>query len=353
MTISMISPAFVLELSKLRDNLTKINYIQEQTGVIILHTLKSFHFIEGLEIINEYVDGYSMVNLNEYEHIEDLQTRYIHSYAPYIYPKNIESLAKASHSMSFNSLNQWDELSAMASKYCSVGLRINPQLSIKQPKYCDANIGTRLGVLADDFWHAYSKGELDRLDGIHFHVLCSGGVDELRYLLSHIEKEYTTILPKLKWLNLGGGHSFGQKDYDVDEFCHIVNLFQTKNPNIKLIFEPGEGLLVDSGYFRTTILDIIKTNDTSVAILDTSIEAHLLDIAITKQKPKIKSSSKSGKYNYIISGMSCIAGDIIGEYSFEKPLKIGEQIIFKDMIAYTTVKQTEYNGIANASFLIC
>jgi carboxynorspermidine decarboxylase len=353
MPIETASPSFVLELSKLESNLKKISKLGNLTNIVILHTLKSFHHIDGLKPIDKYLDGFSMGNLTEYEYISLLKPQHIHTYSPYIYPDEVVELSQLSSTMSFNSILQWKSQSHIASKKCSVGLRINPKLNIKLPKYCNPNQSMALGVDYHEFLNLYTKDSktFSQLEGLHFHALSTSGIDELKYLLAHICKEYKELLPNLKWINLGGGHNFASATYDVDAFIDTVTQFTNTYKNIKLIFEPGEGVMKNSGYFSTTILDIIPSK-TPVVILDTSIETHLLDVAITKVSPSVKSSCINGKYKYLLAGMSCIAGDTIGEYTFNSPLNIGEQIIFKDMIAYTMVKQTKYNGIKVASFRV-
>ena len=347
------SPSFVLELPKLESNLKKISKLGSLKNVVVLHTLKSFQKLDGLSLIDKYLDGFSMGNLTEYEYISSLKPKHIHTYSPYIYPNDVVELSKLSSTISFNSISQWESLSYIASKQCSVGLRINPKLNIKLPTYCNPNQSMALGVEYNKFLDLYSKNResFAKLEGLHFHALSTSGVDGLKYLLAHISKEYKEILKELKWINLGGGHNFASSSYHVNAFIDTVTKFTNTHPNIKLIFEPGEGVMKNSGYFCTTILDIIPSS-TAVVILDTSIETHLLDVAITKVNPTVKSSSINGKYKYLLAGMSCIAGDTIGEYSFNSPLTIGDKIIFEDMIAYTIVKQTNYNGIKSAFFRV-
>ena len=363
---SMIhKPLFVMEQTKLLKNLNKLTYLQEQSGIKILHTLKSFNQNEGLEIISKHLSGFSVGNSVELEMIEPRKSQHTHSYAPFFSPNELENIAKYSTTMSFNSLQQWSDNASIASQYSSIGLRINPQLTIKQPKYCNPNYNNRLGVPYKIFLENIRNPEtFTHLEGLHFHAFCGQGLDGLKYLLAHISKEYSNLLPRLKWLNLGGGHNFTNNSYDSEGFIALINAFKSKNPHLVLIFEPGESVIKNTGYFRTTILDIIpsfhinnkkatKAQQLNTVILNTSIETHLLDIAITKQTPRVRGSTQhKTPYLYQLSGMSCIAGDIIGTYYFEKPLEIGENIIFEDMMGYTMVKQTEFNGIKKAEFLL-
>jgi carboxynorspermidine decarboxylase len=341
-----------MESKKLEENLKILNSIQERTGVKILHTLKSFNKKEGLEIISKHLGGFSIGNPQELKSLDSIDYRYIHSYSPAFKVDELEAIASSSNSMSFNSLAQWERYAYTCSKECSVGLRINPELTLNQPRYCDPNISLRLGVTHKEFMKSYTNDQalFKNLEGLHLHALCSQDADGLRYLLSHIKKNYLDILPQLRWINLGGGHKLTHSKYDTGEFIYIIDQFSSLYPNIEIIFEPGDSVVNNTGFFRTTILDIIPAK-IPIVILDTSIETHLLDIAITKQKPKVQgTSSQQTPYPYLLSGMSCIAGDVMGEYYFDKKLQVNDRIIFENMMSYTIVKQTEFNGIEKASF---
>ncbi len=354
MTTDLPSPCFVLEAEKLKANLCKLRYLQDQTDIQILHTLKSFHSREGLKIISEYLSGFSAGNQRELDKLHQIPSTHIHSYAPVFRPDEIKPLAFQSNTLSFNSLHQWECYTSSISTDSSIGLRINPQLTLKQPKYCNPNYTTHLGVPYQTFLQAYANDPklFQALEGLHFHAFCSQGLNGLKYLLSHISKNYQEILPRLQWLNLGGGHQFTHTTYDTEGFITLINTFRSHYPHLLLYFEPGESVVKDTGYFSTTILDIIP-GEIPIVILDTSIEAHLLDIAITKQKPIIRNTSiQQTPYPYQLSGMSCIAGDTIGTYFFEEALHIDDKVIFEDMMGYSIVKQTEFNGIEKAGFRV-
>jgi len=349
------SPLFVMEREKLVANLGILAILQREAGIKILHTLKSFHEGEALEIMSEYISGFSAGNQNEIDTISSpIDSSHLHIYAPIFGDTQIEALAIQASSMSFNSMSQWARHSPVASQHCSVGLRINPELQIDQPRYCDPNRASRLGVPYRDFLLDIEQNPdiFDTLEGLHLHLFCTQGVDSLEYLLSHIAKEYHHILPGLKWLNLGGGHSLTSGGYQRDRFVSAICRFRASYPNLTIILEPGESVVKQTGYLQTTILDIIPSKP-PIAILDTSIETHLLDIAITKQRPQIRGTTQqTSPYQYQISGMSCIAGDDIGIYYFDHPLQVGESIIIEDMMGYSMVKQTEFNGIERAGFRV-
>jgi carboxynorspermidine decarboxylase len=342
----MSSPTFILDSKQLRDNLKLFQYLAQQTNTTWLYTIKAFHESGGLEIIDKFLDGFSIGNQNEYSYIQNSNNKHIHSYAPAFYEDDIWLLSTQSTTLSFNSLSQWHKLHSKCNPKCSLGLRINPKLNLNQPSYCDAN-HSRLGLDYEVFLQSYHT--LSNLEGLHFHIFCYQDIQALKTLIKHIQTDYSHILPKLKWLNLGGGQNFTHPNYNKAAFIDTINSFNAKYPNLQIIFEPASSVLENCGYFETTILDIIP-NKIPTVILNTSIETHLLDIAITKQSPNIQ--SKSGKYCYELTGMSCIAGDIIGRYNFENKLNIGDKIIFKNMLGYTLSKQTNFNGLKRVNFKI-
>jgi len=342
----MNRPTFVLQKHKLEANLAHFAYLAKETGILWLYTLKAFQESKGLEIIASVFDGFSIGNSNEYGTVKKYH-QHLHSYAPAFYDDEVKILAKRSTTMSFNSISQWHRHAPLCSKHTSLGLRINPHLKLTQPSYCDTNI-SRLGVHYQDFLEQYHTFE--NLEGLHFHALCHQDFPALKKLFEHIETYYQSLLPKLKWLNLGGGQNFTNENYDTEGFIALIQSFKRNYPHLTLYFEPGSAVVHNTGYFECTILDIIEA-DTPIVILNTSIEAHLLDVAITKQKPKVRNSSAiETAYSYELTGMSCIAGDSIGMYYFNKKLNIGDKIIFEDMLGYTLVKQTSFNGLKEVRF---
>ncbi|CAA6803141.1 MAG: Carboxynorspermidine decarboxylase, putative (EC [uncultured Sulfurovum sp.] len=349
------SPCFVMEKKKLDKNLKIFSILKEKTNITWLYTLKCFHESEGLAHISHVSSGFSIGNLNELSLAKKHQYTHIHSYAPAFYEEEVTLLADASDTMSFNSLRQWIKYSKQCQAKTSLGIRINPQLSLSQPSYCDtSHKKSRLGMSYMHFISEYNKDSqtFEYLEGLHFHAFCHQEVSALTILLTHIMKYYTHILPKLKWINLGGGQNFTHTSYDIEVFIACINHFHHQYPHIRLYFEPGSSIVHNTGYFTCTILDIIEDNPSKV-ILDTSIESHLLDVAITKQSLNVKGISKTKTpYVYELTGMSCIAGDIIGIYYFDKPLDIGENIIFENMMGYTLVKQNTFNGINKANFVL-
>ena len=346
----MSNPTFVLKRSKLQQNLQKLRTLSEQTGVKWLYTLKAFDAPPALEMITTILDGFSIGNMTEAGKVSRYTDKKLHCYAPAFDENELETLAQHSHTFSFNSLSQWRQFAPRCHKHTSLGLRINPKLSLLQPAYCDCN-DSRLGVDYRTF--LTEAANITGLEGLHFHPFCHQNADALATLLAHIQTHYDTLLPSLKWLNLGGGQEFTSNHYDTQRFISSIRHFQKRYPNLTLYFEPGSAVIHECGYFICEVMDIIPHPHTPTIILNTSIESHLLDIAITKHAPKVRNTTATPTpYRYTLSGISCIAGDTIGTYYFKKSLYIGDKIIFENMLGYTMVKQTTFNGLSPAKFQI-
>ncbi|MDQ7085651.1 MAG: hypothetical protein Q9M36_12390 [Sulfurovum sp.] len=332
---------------------------ERQHNIVWLYTLKCFHEPQGLALIASVFSGWSVGNVEELSHIlaldKTLKNAHKHSYAPAFYPHEALPLAKASQTMSFNSLSQWDSYAETLASWTSLGLRINPKLQLKQPSYCDSSHAqSRFGVDTQKFQEAYQQNptRFKVLQGLHFHAFCHQETPALAQLFAHILLHYTWLLPSLQWLNLGGGQNFTADDYDSIMFHETIEDFEIQYPHITLYFEPASSVVENTGYFRCSILDIIDA-DIPKVILNTSIETHLLDVAITQRTLEVRgTSSTPTAYTYELTGMSCIAGDSLGVYHFDSPLEQGDTLIFDNMIGYTLVKQTTFNGIQKAPFIL-
>ena len=350
------TPCFVMDQGKLDKNLTKLAQIEKESGVMILHAVKSFNQRDILPYMASKLSGMSVGSHKEFMMAQDANAKHLHLYAPAFKKDELVSLLEEVTTLSFNSLNQWMRFSMVASSKVSMGLRINPKLHLPIPNYCNPNLDySRLGVDYRKFLECYRENPdlFHHLEGLHFHALFQSSVQGLIILLEHIEEYYSDILSKLKWLNLGGGHNFTDEDYDVKYFIEVIQKFKNAYPHIVLYFEPGESVLKNCGDFITTVLDIVRVGEENVVILDTSIETHLLDVAIVNQRLKVKGTQNfSTPYFYELSGNSCLQGDIIGEYFFIDELKVGDKVIFEDMMSYSMVKMTEFNGMENAEFIL-
>jgi carboxynorspermidine decarboxylase len=349
------TPYFIMHQEKLEKNLTKLKNIASLSGIHILHTLKSFNENSVTPLISQQLSGMSISSKKELQMAKEASAKHIHLYAPAFKEKELLDCIDEVQSISFNSLGQWNRFKKLA-KETSKGLRINPRLQLSIPNHCNPNLEhSRLGMDTQTFLNAYKTmpKNFEQLEGLHFHALFQSSVDDLILLLDSILKHYQQVLPKLKWLNLGGGHTFTDLNYDVNTFVkHLLN-FQKLYPNITFYFEPGESVTKGCGEFVCSVLDIVTINKQKIAILDTSIETHLLDVAIVGMKLKVRETqNEPTAYLYELSGNSCLQGDTMGKYFFKKKLSIGDHIIFEDMMPYSMVKMSEFNGMEKASFYL-
>ena len=349
------TPYFLMHKEKLEQNLETLRKLETLTNVKILHTLKSFNESSITPIISKQLSGMSISSKKELQMAKEASSKYIHLYAPAFKEQELLDYVDDVQSISFNSLGQWNRFKDLG-KEISKGLRINPKLALDIPSHCNANLSTsRLGVDSMEFLNSYNDNphDFEKLEGLHFHALFQDNSKGLSLLFEHISTNYEKVLPHLKWLNLGGGHNFTSVDYELDTFVKELVNFQKLYPNITLYFEPGESVTKGCGEFICTVLDIVNIGRQKIVILDTSVETHLIDVAIVRMKLKVRHTHKEPSvYAYELTGNSCLQGDIIGQYYFSKELHIGEQVIFEDMMPYTMVKMTEFNGMEKAKFYL-
>ncbi len=340
------TPRFVCEMAKLQENLKVLENIQKRADVDILLALKGFALKETFSLMRRYLSGTSASSLNEARVAKDFNKE-IHTYLPAYAEDEILEIAAISDTLIFNSLSQFDRFYSQVKERASCGLRINLELDFNLPEHCNANAkGSRLGVVASSL-HVIPK----EVEGLHVHALCSQNADAFFTLISELEDRYSQHFKQLKWINFGGGHALTCKEYDVEYLIKILKDFKQKYPHLRLYLEPSEAVVHEAGYLEAKVLDIVH-NEIDIAILDASIEVHLTDIMLTKQPPKVRGSVKDGRYTYQLAGCSCAAGDIFGTYSFEKPLKVSDKIIFENKLAYTIVKTTTFNGINPANLVL-
>lgn len=337
------TPAYVIDEAVLEENLKILKKVKDETGCKILLALKAFSLRASFPLISKYLDGACASGIFEARLGHEDFKKEIHTFSPAFSDKDIKDVVKYSNVVIFNSFNQVRKYAAMVKKAGKqVGLRINPMLS-KSPKllYSPCVAKSRLGVIAEQF-----KGEdLSLIDGFHFHALCEQDADSLEEVLKKFEKDFGKYLPNLKWLNMGGGHHVTRKDYKLELLIRLIKNLKSKY-KIQVYMEPGEGVVLNAGYFATTVLDIIE-NKGHVAIVDASAETHTPDVLGMPYQPCIIDAANGPlKRNlYRIGGPSCLAGDTFGDYSFDAPLAPGQQLLFTDMALYSFVKNTTFNGI--------
>jgi len=342
------TPSYVIDEGLLRNNLQLIKQVKEAASIDILVAFKAFANWGVFSIFREYGFGASASSLNEARlALEELGVR-AYTYSPAYQEKTIADLLKVSSHISFNSINQFQKYSKIASQNgVSIGLRVNPEFSDSPHDiYNPCKPGSRLGVTAEQLGGTLPKG----VEGIHFHTLFEADSFALEKLLAVFLKKFDKLLPKLKWVNMGGGHLITKKNYDIKHLVKILTDFRNKY-GVDIILEPGSAFTYQTGYLVSTILDIVENSGIKTAILDVSFSCHMPDCLEMPYKPVIlgATNEKAGKPTYRMGGISCLAGDFMGNWSFDKALKPGDKIIFDDMIHYTTVKTTMFNGVHHPS----
>lgn len=347
---SLPSPAYVCELELLENNLKLLKKVQDEAGVKILLALKGFALWSTFDICKKYLKGCCASGLNEAILAHEKFGGEVHTYSPAFKESEFDDILKISHHIVFNSFNQWQKYRNKTLGKTSAGLRVNPEYSsVEVDIYNPCGPFSRLGITKKEF-----KPELlEGIDGLHFHALCEQNVDALEGVLKAFEEKFGEFLPKMKWVNFGGGHHITRIDYDVNSLIALLKNFKTKYPHLEIYLEPGEAVGWQTGPLVATVLDIIE-NGVKIAILDTSAEAHMPDTLAMPYRANIRDSGlpNEKKFTYRLGGNTCLAGDTIGDYSFDEELKVGQKIIFEDMIHYTIVKNTTFNGINLPSIVL-
>lgn len=340
------SPAYVLEESLLVNNLKLLQRVQQEAGVEIICALKGFSFYHVFPIVKEYLAGATASSLHEARLAFEEMGRKCHAYTPAYLPGEFDEFMTYASHMTFNSLNQVDQFASQATMQgISCGIRINPEYAeVETDMYNPCIAGSRLGIRRGDLADQLPEG----IEGLHSHTLCENDSFVLERTLKVIDEKFGDLLMQAKWLNLGGGHLITRADYQVDHLIQVLNSFKAKYPHLHIIMEPGSAVGWQTGFLKSTVLDIVHSAGIDVAILDVSFAAHMPDTLEMPYKPRIRNASSepvAGKPTYRFGGMTCLAGDYYGDYSFEKPLSVGDTILFEDMIHYTMVKTTTFNGV--------
>ncbi len=347
------TPVYIVELEKLRKNLETIKKVELESGATILLALKGFSMYSTFPIIREYLGGTTSSGLNEALLAEEYFGGQTHVYSPAFKADEIEKIAKFAHTIVFNSPSQIERFAPLARKAAAengnknlqIGLRVNPEYAeVSTEIYNPCAPRSRLGSLksAIDFSEI-----LAHIDGLHFHAMCEQNSDVLERILPHFESRFGALISKVKWVNFGGGHHITRPDYDVKKLVSLIKNFYGRYDNLEKIYlEPGEAIALNTGEFVARVLDIHE-NAGQIAILDASASCHMPDVLEMPYRPKVVGAGQAGekKYDYLLAGRSCLAGDQIGVYSFDEPLKIGDTLIFTDMAHYTMVKTTTFNGV--------
>jgi carboxynorspermidine decarboxylase len=346
------SPCFVLEEQLLARNLAIFDRVQKAAPIRIMLALKGFSLFHSFPQIRTTLQGASASSLWEARLAAEEFGTEVHVYSPAYRAEDVpEILPLASH-MTFNSIGQYSQfrsqIEGSGTAKPSVGLRINPQYSpVKTALYNPCQPSTRLGISPEHLGDTLSEG----VDGFLSHNLCESDSFALAKTIANIERLFGKFLPQLKWLNFGGGHLMTRKDYDVDHAIEVLNAFHDRHPHIQLLMEPGSAIVWETGFLTGKVLDLIPTDDVVNVMLDVSFTAHMPDCLEMPYKPAIRGAREPevGDTLYRMGGSSCLAGDFLGDYAFDRELAIGDRLIFEDMMHYTMVKTSTFNGVVHPS----
>jgi carboxynorspermidine decarboxylase len=344
------SPCYVIDEERFRKNLSLIKHVADESGAEIILAFKGFAMWGVFPILREYISGAAASSVDEARLCFEEIGSPAHTYSPAYKTDDFNSLLKYSSHITFNSLAQFRKYSAELQNYpkkISAGLRINPEFSeISQGLYNPCSPGSRLGIIAEDLIDGLPEGT----EGLHFHVLFESDSYALEKILQIVEVKFGRFFPQLKWINMGGGHLITGKDYNSGHLIKILKQFREKS-GLHLILEPGSAFAWETGELVATVEDITENQGIKTAILDVSFTAHMPDCLEMPYKPKILGATDpvQGKPTYRMGGNSCLSGDVMGDWSFEKTLVPGDRIIFLDMIHYTMVKTTTFNGVHHPS----
>jgi len=354
------TPCYICDEDALEENLKVLSSVQEKSGCKIILALKGFAMFSLFPVIRKYLKGTAVSSLDEARLGFEEFGGELHLYSPAYKDDEFESLLPYADHISFNSFSQWRRFKPAISKYkkkkIECGIRINPEHSeVKYPIYDPCGKYSRLGVKAELF----QSEDLEGISGLHFHNLCGLNVDALERTLKVLEENFGRYIKQMRWINFGGGHHITNTNYDIDKLCKLIIDFRERY-KVEVYMEPGESVVLNSGVLAASVLDIIH-NEMDIAILDTSAAAHMPDVIEMPYKPKILGASSTGneqpaannRHIYKLTGLTCLAGDVIGDYSFPEPLQVGSKLIFLDMAHYTMVKNNTFNGIRLPSIAIC
>lgn len=352
------TPYFIIYEDKIRRNLDIISGVAEKAGVTVIMAFKANAMWKTFPILREYGFGFAASSMNELvlgnEELHKLGHTYCLAYKDDLMP---EFLERSSH-ITFNSLNQWLRHKETVRSFnreskthrVSPGLRVNPHCSVVETDiYNPALPGSRFGVNGDDL-----RELPDGIEGLHFHQLCESSSYDLEKVLEVLESSFGHLLPKLKWVNMGGGHLMTRKDYDTSHLVKLLRGFKERHPNLEVILEPGSAFMWQTGDLVTSIMDIVEDAGVRTAIIDASFTCHMPDTLEMPYLPQIEGALKDneeGGYKYNLGGNSCLSGDFKDGWRFESPLRIDDKLTLKDMNHYTTVKTTMFNGLNHPSFV--
>jgi len=341
------SPCYVLDEGAFRKNLELLKSVKDRAGVEIILAFKAFAMWSVFPIIREYIPYSTASSLAEARLAFEAMGSPAHTYGPAYTDKEFPCIMNCSSHITFNSLAQFERLYPQTQfNTISCGLRINPEFSdVETNLYNPCAPGSRLGVVSDLLGDKLPEG----VEGLHFHTLCESSSFDLEKTLNVVEEKFGKYFPQIKWLNMGGGHLMTREGYDTGHLIKLLKSFKAKYPHLQIILEPGSAFAWRTGVLVSSVIDIVENKGIKTAMLDVSFACHMPDCLEMPYKPSILGATDAipGKPTYRMGGNSCLSGDFMGDWSFDKELKIGDRIVFDDMIHYTMVKTTMFNGVSH------
>ena len=348
------TPCYVVDEALLRNNLKLLKSVQDRTGCKILLAQKAFSMYSAYQIISEYLTGTTASGLYEAKlGKEEMPNSEVHVYAPAYKKSDFKEIVTIADHIVFNSFAQYKKFYPdvlKSGRNIEVGIRMNPEYSeIETDIYNPCFKNSRLGTVLAEFPDTLPEG----ISGLHFHTMCEQGADVLERTVAAVEEKFGKYLHGIKWLNFGGGHHITREDYDIEKLVEIVNRVQEKY-SLTVYLEPGEAVALNAGFLVTEVLDVLK-NGMDLAITDTSAACHMPDVLEMPYRPNVIGAGMPGEktYTYRLGGPTCLAGDIIGDYSFDNPLTAGDRLVFCDMAIYSMVKNNTFNGMPLPAIVWC
>ena len=349
------TPCYVLEEALFRKNLSLIKSVKERANINIILAFKAFALWKFFPIVREYIPYSTASSIYEAQLAYEEMGSPAHTFSPAYTEKDFHKILQYSSHITFNSLSQFERFypaTKTGKTKVSCGLRINPEFSeVGTTLYNPCSPGSRFGLTREQLSGRLPEG----IEGLHFHTLCESSSYDLEKTLLAVEDKFGKYLPYIQWLNMGGGHLMTRRDYDIEHLINLLQNFRKKYPNLEIILEPGSAFAWQTGFLVSSVVDIVENKGIQTAIVDVSFTCHMPDCLEMPYKPIIRGAYQEaihGKQVYRIGGNSCLSGDFMGDWSFEKPLQIGDKIIFEDMIHYTIVKTNMFNGIHHPSIAI-
>lgn len=341
------TPCYVVDEEKLKQNLTILHELEQETGCHVLLAQKAFSMFAVYPLIGQYISGTTASGLYEAKLGYEEMGKENHVFAPAYKTADMQELVNICDHIIFNSIAQYEKHHKLVGSNSSMGIRINPECSTQGDHaiYDPCAPGSRLGVTWNAFVEGFPDGVPEDVEGLHIHTLCEQDADDLVKTFHAFEEKFKPYLTNIKWLNLGGGHHITRNGYQLDKLEQLIHYIK-ETYHLEVYLEPGEAIALNAGYLVTEVMDIVH-NGIDTLILDASAACHMPDVLEMPYRPPLRDGFSAGEkaYTYRLSSMTCLAGDVIGDYSFEQELHEGDRLIFEDMAIYSMVKNNTFNGM--------